>query len=383
MTSTGPVQLGIIGCGNISDAYFKGAARSSLVAVRSCTDLLPAAAAAKAEAYGVEAVSFDQLLSDPEIDIVLNLTVPMAHAEVSHRAIEGGKHVYSEKPFAVTFAEARELSAAAKAKGVGLGSAPDTFLGAGHQAVRRAIDDGRIGRVVAGAATFAGPGMEGWHPNPAFFFKKGGGPVLDVGAYPVTQLVNLIGPVESVTAQASRGRETRTVTSEPRKGEVIQVEVPTTVNGVLLFANGANVSITCSWDIWRHNRLPIELYGTEGVVLNPDPNFFGGEPRFSEKNGDWQDIAIDRLPFGVPNRELRSGAMVADYRIVGALDMAQAIRENRPHRASGDLALHVLEVLEALERSAIEGRHIRIETICERPEPVPFGADEQVFVGAR
>ena len=160
-----------------------------------------------------------------------------------------------------------------------IGSAPDTFFGAGHQAARYAIDAGRIGRVVGGAVCFAGPGMESWHPNPTFFFKRGGGPVLDIGCYPITQLVNCLGPVASVVAHASRAQETRTVTSEPRRGEVIEVEVPTTVNGVLDFANGANVALTVSWDIWKHARLPIELYGTEGSLLNPDPNFFGGPTR--------------------------------------------------------------------------------------------------------
>ncbi len=377
-----PVKLGIIGCGVISDAYLKGAGRSKLVAVKACTDLVPEAAAAKAAAYGIAAVGLEDMLADPEILIVINLTVPLAHAEVSLRAVDAGKHVYSEKPLATTLAEGRALTTAARAKGVRLGAAPDTFLGAAHQAVRRALDAGRIGRVVAGAACFASHGMETWHPNPSFFYQRGGGPILDLGPYPVTQLVNLLGPVESVTAETSRAFATRTVTSEPRRGEVIEVEVPTTVNAALSFANGANVGLTVSWDVWKHARVPIELYGTEGTLLNPDPNFFGGTPRLSEQNGEWQDLAIAAHPFGAPNRELRSGAMVSDYRIVGALDMAQAIAEGRPHRANGDLALHVLEVLAALERSSVEGRRIRIETICERPEPVPLGADEAVFVTA-
>jgi predicted dehydrogenase len=375
-----PVKLGIVGCGVISDAYLKGASRSRLVAVKSCTDLVPEAAAAKAAAHGILAVGIEAMLADPEIEIVLNLTVPLAHAEVSLRAVEAGKHVYSEKPIATTLPEGRELSAAARAKGVRLGAAPDTFLGAAHQAVRRALDAGRIGRVVAGSACFAGHGMEAWHPNPFFFYRRGGGPVLDIGPYPVTQLVNLLGPVESVTAQTSRGFATRTVTSEPRRGEVIEVEVPTTVNAALAFANGANVGLLTSWDVWKHAREPIELYGSEGTLLNPDPNFFGGRPRLSERNGAWRDLPIDAHPFGVPNRRTKSGAMVADYRMLGVLDMAQAIREGRPHRANGDLALHVLEVLSALERSSVEGQRIRIETICERPEPVPLGRDETVFV---
>jgi predicted dehydrogenase len=376
------VKLGIIGCGNISEAYLKGGARSRLVAVKSVTDLDPEAARARADGYGVAAVGIEELLADPEIAIVINLTVPLAHAEVSHRVVAAGKHVYSEKPFAATFAEARELMAAAAAKGVRVGCAPDTFLGASHQAARTAIDAGRIGRVVAGAVCFAGPGMESWHPNPSFFFKRGGGPVLDIGCYPITQLVNCLGPVESIAAHASRAQTARTVTSEPRRGEVIEVEVPTTVNGVLAFANGANVAVTMSWDIWKHARLPIELYGTTGSLLNPDPNFFGGSVRVSERNGDWQELPIDAHPFGQPNRKTKAGLDVADYRMVGVLDMACAIAEGRPHRASGELALHVLEVMEALERASVEGRRVRIETSCARPDPVPLGVGEEVFVGS-
>jgi predicted dehydrogenase len=376
-----PVKLGIIGCGTISDAYLRGAARSQLVKVTAVADLLPESAEAKAAAYeGVRAGPIEAVLEDEGIEIVLNLTVPAAHAEVSLRVVEAGKHVYTEKPITVTVAEARELTAAARSKGVRIGSAPDTFFGASHQAVRKAIDDGRVGRIVAGAACFATHGMEHWHPNPGFFFKRGGGPVLDIGVYPITQLINCLGPVESVTSMATRAFPTRTVTSEPRRGEVIEVDVPTTVNGVLGFANGANVALTASWDIWKHTRKPIELYGSEGSIINPDPNFFGGTPQITECNGPWQDLPVHEHPFGRPTRKNNAGEDVADYRIVGVLDMACAIREGRPHRASGDMALHVLEVMEALERSSVEGRQIRIVSLCERPEAVPVGEGEEVLV---
>ena len=377
------VRLGIVGCGNISDAYLRGAARSRLVAVKAVADLVPEAAARRAQEYGVAAMALERMLDNPEIAIVINLTVPLAHAETSHRVIEAGKHVYSEKPLAATFAEARELAAAAQAKGVRIGCAPDTFFGAGHQAARYAIDAGAIGRVVGGAVCFAGPGMESWHPDPSFFFKRGGGPVLDIGCYPITQLVNCIGPVASVVAHASRARATRTVTSEPRRGQVIEVEVPTTVNGVLEFANGADVALTVSWDIWKHARLPIEIYGAEGSILNPDPNFFGGPTRISARNGEWRELPLDAHAFGRPTRRNDAGGEVADYRMVGVYDMACAITRDRPHRASGELALHVLEVMEALERSSVEGRRVRIETICERPETIPLGEGEEVFLLGR
>ena len=311
---------------------------------------------------------------------MINLTVPLAHGPVSRQIITAGKHVYSEKPLAARFTEAQALMLAAAGRGVRVGCAPDTFLGAAHQACRRAIDDGRIGRPIAGAAAVLSHGMEHWHPNPEFFFKRGGGPIHDVGPYYVTQLVNLLGPVVRVTAQASTASSTRTVTSEPRRGQVIEVEVPTTVNGVLSFASGANVSLTASWDVWKHMRLPFEIYGSEGSMLVPDPNFFGDAPQITERDSDWQELDIAAHPFGIPNRILRSGMQVADYRIIGLLDMAAALRQDRPHRANGDLALHVLEVLDAFERSSVEGRHVMIEAPCERPEPLPLGAGDEVFL---
>ena len=375
-----PAIIGIIGCGNISDAYLKGAARSQLIRVKSCADLNAEAARSKASEYKIAAVPVDALLADPDIEIVINLTVPLAHGPVSRQIITAGKHVYSEKPLAARFTEAQALMLAAAGRGVRVGCAPDTFLGAAHQACRRAIDGGRIGRPIAGAAAVLSHGMEHWHPNPEFFFKHGGGPIHDVGPYYVTQLVNLLGSVTRVTAQASTASPTRTVTSEPRRGQVIEVEVPTTVNGVLSFANGANVSLAASWDVWKHMRLPFEIYGSEGSMLVPDPNFFGDAPQITERDSDWQELDISAHPFGIPNRTLRSGMQVADYRIIGLLDMAAALHQGRPHRANGDLALHVLEVLDAFERSSVEGRHVMIETPCARPEPLPLGAGDEVFL---
>jgi predicted dehydrogenase len=375
-----PITIGVIGCGNISDAYLRGAARSQLIQVKCCADLNAEAARAKADAYRIAAVPVDALLGDPAIEIVINLTVPLAHGPVSRQIITAGKHVYSEKPLAARFTEAQALMLAAAGRGVRVGCAPDTFLGAAHQACRLAIDAGLIGRPVAGAAAVLSHGMEHWHPNPEFFFKRGGGPIHDVGPYYVTQLVNLLGPVARVAAQVSTGSPTRTVTSEPRSGQVIEVEVPTTVNGVLSFASGANVALSASWDVWKHRRLPFEIYGSEGSMLVPDPNFFGGEPQITKGDSDWQALDISAHPFGAPNRKLRSGAEVADYRIIGLLDMAAALRQGRAHRANGDLALHVVEVLDAFERSSVEGHHVMIETPCERPAPLPLGAGDEVFL---
>ena len=373
--------IGIIGCGNISDAYFKGALRSALVEVKSCADLHMEAAQAKAALYGSTAKRVDDLLADPDITLVVNLTVPVAHAAVSRQILNAGKHAYSEKPLAAHFSDAAALMQLARTTGLRVGCAPDTFMGASHQACRRVIDAGAIGRPVGGSAVVMSHGMESWHPNPEFFFKPGAGPILDIGPYYITQLVNLLGPVQRVAGLATIGNATRTVTSEPRKGSTIEGAVPTTVNGVLEFANGANISLSASWDVWKHNRTsPIEIYGTEGSLLGVDPNFFGNVPRFCKPNGDWQEVDISAHPFGITNREMRNGTMQADYRMVGLVDMAMAIRNNRPHRASGEMALHVLEVLEAFEASSRSSRFVTVHTRCARPEPVPMGQDESVFV---
>jgi predicted dehydrogenase len=375
-----PVHIGIVGCGNISDAYFTGAARSELIRVKACADLRPEAAQAKAAAHGVRALAVDALLADPEIEIVINLTVPQAHAPLGRQVLEAGKHLYLEKPLASEFGAARDLLAFAAQRTLLVGCAPDTFLGAAHQACRAAIDAGRIGKPLAGSVAVLSRGMEAWHPNPEFFFKRGGGPIHDMGPYYVAQLVNLLGPVARVTACATIGLPTRTTGSGPLQGQVIEVEVPTTVNGVLQFVSGANVTMSASWDVWAHQRAPIEIYGSEGTLLGVNPNFFGGEPKLAERDGAWQSLDIGALPFGIDNATMRSGARVANYRAVGVVDMAVALREGRPSRASGELALHVLEVLDAFERASVTGRHVEIETRVERPQPVPQGAGEEVFL---
>ena len=381
MAATLPrVALGLIGCGNISDAYFTGAARSALVYIKACADLRPEAAAAKAAQHGVQAMTVEQLLADPEIQIVINLTVPLAHAAVGLQALAAGKHVYLEKPLAADFADAQAMLADADRRGLRVGCAPDTFLGAGHQACRAAIDAGRIGTPIGGAVTFLSQGLESWHPNPAFFFAHGGGPMHDMGPYYLTQLVNLLGPVSRVCAVASIGNPTRTVTSQPLAGQVIEVSVPTTVNGVMQFASGANVSISTSFDVWAHQRPHIEIYGTDGSLQGVNPNFFGGSPQWAGRDGQWQPLDITAHPFHLDNHSLRSGARVANYRMVGLIDMAVALQQGRPHRASGAMALHVLELMDAFGRSSAEGRHVTLQTAAPRPAPVPLGADESVFL---
>jgi predicted dehydrogenase len=250
------------------------------------------------------------------------------------------------------------MLAEAERRGLRVGCAPDTFLGGAHQAAREVIDGGRLGEVVGGSAVFMCPGHERWHPNPDFYYKAGGGPVLDMAPYYLTDLVNLLGPVKRVAAMAPKPRAERVITSAPRSGERIAVEVPTHVGGIIEFHGGAVVGIAMSFDVAGHRHLPLEIYGTEGSLVVPDPNWFGGEVGFLPKGGEWESVAVER-PW--TEGQLRS---------IGLADMAAAIRQGRPHRASGALALHVLEVMEGLGRSAETGRFVEVATRPERPRPL-------------
>jgi predicted dehydrogenase len=353
------VGIGIIGCGNISAAYLKAARRFPLLDVKAVADLNPAAAEARGAEFGIPAKSVDALLADPSVEIIVNLTVPLAHVEVDLKAIAAGKHVHSEKPLAIDTAEAKPLLDAAKAKGLRVGCAPDTFLGGAHQTCRKLIDDGAIGQPLAGTAFFMCPGHERWHPSPAFYYLRGGGPVLDMAPYYVTDLVNLLGPVAQVSAITSRARATRTITSQPLAGTKIPVEVATHAAATLAFVSGPVVTMVMSFDVPRHRHKPIELYGSEGAMAVPDPNWFGGQIEIGTAAGDWRAVITEHAYAN------------GNFRIIGVADMAHAIRKNRPHRASGALAYHVLEVMEAVQRSSDEGRHIAIESRPERPAMLP------------
>jgi predicted dehydrogenase len=351
--------IGIIGCGNISEAYLKAASYFPILDIRGIADIRREAAEARASQFGLRAMSVDEMLADPSIQIVVNLTIPAAHVEVGLRALAAGKHVHSEKPLGLTTAEARPLLHMAKQRGLRVGCAPDTFLGGSHQTCRKLIDEGVIGRPLAGSAYFMCPGHERWHPNPAFYYAKGGGPMLDMGPYYITALVNLIGPVARVAGITSRARAEREITSEPLKGTMIPVEVATHVAGTLEFVSGAVVSIAMSFDVPRHRHRPIELYGTAGSLSVPDPNRFFGAIELATPAKDWTEQPTEH-PHASGN-----------YRIIGVADMAHAIRSGRPHRASGELAFHALEVMEAFQVSSERGTHVTIESRPERPAMLP------------
>ena len=367
-----PLNVGIIGCGNISTIYMTNMPLYAGIKLRACADINPAASKAQSEKFGVEAMSIEALLKSKEIDIIVNLTVPNAHFAVSFAALKAGKHVFSEKPLCVSLADGRRLVAEADKRRLRIGCAPDTFIGAGGRLARELIDKKKVGKILSGSAFLMSHGMEHWHPDPEFFFKPGGGPILDMAPYYLAALVNLIGPVARVQARAGAGFTHRTVTAKgPRTGHRIKVETPTNVMALVSFVCGAEIVFTMSWDVWRHGHPPIELYGTEGSIRVPDPNFFGDTVETTEKGGDWQVHDASGKPFGKPNWRSPNWPPDlpdrANYRCLGIAEMASAISRGTPHRASGALALHVLEVMHAMLGAGTKGGGAAIRSRVGRP----------------
>ena len=355
-----PVKVGVVGCGNISGAYLEFHKQFPVIEVVACADLDLGRAGAKAEEHGIgRACTVSELLADDDIQVVLNLTPPRAHTEINLAAIEAGKHVYTEKPLAVTLPDARKTLEAAAAKGLLVGCAPDTFMGAAHQTARKLIDDGWIGEPVAATAFMTCRGHESWHPDPEFYYKPGGGPMLDMGPYYITDLVNLLGPVARVCGSARKSFAQRTITaSEGEYGQKIDVDVPTHIAGVMDFACGAVATVIMSFDIVSATLPRIEVYGSEGTLFVPDPNGFGGPVAVQRINGEKTQV-----PHTHPYAE--------NTRSIGLADMACAIRTGRKHRAGGQLACHVLEVMQAFEVASKNNRYAKIQSAPDRPAPMP------------
>jgi len=360
MSETQSMKVGIIGCGNISNAYFTGAAHCENLEITACADIDHAAAQAQGEVYGVPAVPVDDLLADPAIELVINLTIPKAHVDVGLRILEAGKHVYAEKPLAIDLDEGRKLIDSARAKGLRIGSAPDTFLFKGAQTARKLLDDGWIGNPVNGTAIMSCHGHETWHPNPGFYYDAGGGPLFDMGPYYLTGLVHLVGPVRRVTAFCNRAYNERRATSDKAYGQILPVSVDTHCTGALEFNSGVVVTVLMSFDTWHFpGGSRLILQGTDGGLIVGDPNHFATPPNLLRRDGG----EPREIPFTHPDNK----------RMIGVLDMVDALRHDRPHRASGDIALHVLEIMAAFEKSSREGRAIEMETRPQRPEPLKPG----------
>ena len=355
------VKIGLIGCGNISGQYLKYCRQFDILEVDACSDLDMSKAKARAEEYGVPRVlTVEQLLADPEIELVVNLTVPAVHAEVSMRAIEHGKHVYVEKPLSVDLAEGQQLLQMAAERGLLVGCAPDTVLGAGLQTCRKLIDEGKIGEPVSAVAFMLSRGPEGWHPDPEFFYKRGAGPMFDMGPYYLTALVQLFGPMASISAMTKSALAERVIGSEPKRGQRIKVETPTYVAGNIAFHNGAIATMITSFDTFGRHHLPnIEIYGTEGTIRVPDPNIFGGDIFLNRHDqNEWERVAYTH-PYADSGRGL------------GVADMAYAIRNGRAHRASGDIGYHVLEAMHGFHIAADQQKHYMMQSRCERPQAMP------------
>ena len=362
------MNIGIIGCGNISNTYFNSQKIFNNLNIIACADLKKEVADAKAEEYNVKSYDVDQLFSNNDIDIILNLTIPNAHKEITIKSLENGKHCFSEKPLAINFNDGLEIEKISAQKNLTVGCAPDTFLGAAGQRARELIENQEIGNVVLGTFNIMSKGMEDWHPNPDFFFKPGAGPVFDLGVYYLTQIINLNGPIKSVNATSLTALNERTITSKPRYGEKIKVETPTTLIGTLSFYNNSIIQFFCSWDVWNHTHSNMEIYGHNGSMIIPDPNFFSGDIMISKSNSEWIKINNDNMLLGIPNIFDNDGKKIANYRGIGLSDMIYSIENKKKPRCSLELSLHVLEAMEGIIKSAEINSTINLNTKPEKPE---------------
>lgn len=354
-------RIGIVGCGNISGIYLTNLTKmfGRRVKVTALTDIIQERAKKASTEYKIPYIEkTDELINSPNVDIILNITEPVNHYEVALAALKAGKHVYNEKPVCVELNEARKIMNAAAKKNLRVGGAPDTFLGAGLQTCRKLIDDGKIGKPVAASAFMVCRGHEHWHPGPEFYYKKGGGPMFDMGPYYLTALVSLLGPVKRVSGSARKSFETRTITSNPLKGTVINVDVPTHIAGVMDFANGAVGTIITSFDVYSHTLPCIEIYGSEGSLRVPDPNTFGGPVYISRlAEGTWKEIPLAKN-------------YADNSRGLGITDMAEAIEERRPHRASAEMTYHVLDIMHGFHDASTTGLYYKVKSSFEQPAPL-------------
>ena len=361
------MKIGIIGCGNISDTYFESENLYNNFQIISCADINLDAAKNSAEKFGIKYQNVEDILANNDIDLIVNLTIPSAHKDIILKTLNANKHSFSEKPLAMNFNEGLEIKKVAVDKGLYVGCAPDTFLGAAGQKAKYLIDNNTIGPVVLGSFNLMSHGMEHWHPNPDFFFKPGAGPVLDVGVYYITQLVSLLGPVKNIVSKSGTVEKERTITSQPRYGEKIIVETPTTLIGILEFYNNSKIQFFCSWDVWNHKHNAIELYGKEGSLILPDPNYFGGNIALSIKDKDWEIISTDNMLLGIPNKK-DGDKKIANYRGIVLSEMINSINFGKSARCNIDLQLHVLEIMEGILIAAETNKTYSLQSSCLHSE---------------
>lgn len=362
MTLGGPVGVGVVGAGVISDQYLANMVGFPDLNVACVADLDIARAEAQAKKYGVANFGpVEELLADPAVEVVVNLTVPAAHAEVTLAALGAGKHVWTEKPLALNREDGRRLLEEARRRGLRVASAPDTFLGAGMQTALRLVGQGAIGQPLTALALMQGPGPESWHPNPEFLFSPGGGPLFDIGPYYLTGLVLVLGPVSSVSAASSKSRQVRVIGSGPRAGTKFAVGAPTHYGALLRFRNGGSAQVVFSFDSYRARQGFLEVYGTEGTVALPDPNRFDG----------------DSVVFDAGHRDGYSVSATGSTstRGTGVVELARALRSSQPERASGQLAYHVLDIMASVAEAAESGGTVAVESSFEPVPALPAGWD--------
>lgn len=362
---TKPLPIGIIGCGKIFPAYAAGAKHYAAIDLVACADIDLSRAQARAKEFIIpKACSVEELLADPSIVAVINLTTPQFHASVNAKILQAGKHVYVEKPLAVTREDGKATVALAKQKNLMLSCAPDTFLGGGLQTCRKIIDEGRIGRVIGGVAVMACHGHESWHPDPEFYYLKGGGPLFDMGPYYITALVSLLGPVVRVSGSCATTFPTREITSQPKAGKIMPVEVPTHYSATLEFEQGAIITLIMSFDIWKHDLPQLQLFGANGSMRLPDPNSFSGPVFVTDRKSDWSEIPLT-------HEQGMRGAGIAD--------LITGLASKRQPRAGGDLAYHVLDVMCAIEEAGLQHATVNIQSRCQRPKAIPTGLESGHF----
>lgn len=350
--------LGVIGCGQISSIYLNAPHFFDNLNIVACADIDLDRARSQAQRFNIpKACSVEELLADPDIELVINLTIPGVHADVSTSILRAGKSVYSEKPLALQKDAGRALLDEAQARSLRVGCAPDTFLGGGIQTCIQLIEEGQIGTPIAATAFMLNHGMEHWHPDPYFFYQPGAGPLFDLGPYYLTALIAMMGPIRRVSGSARITFSERIVTSQPKLGTRIDVNTPTHVAGILDFVNGPVATMIMSFDVWSHKLPRIEIYGTEGTISVPDPNTFHGPVYLQQQREDWQDIPV-------------SAEYEKNLRGLGVAEMVQAMHQGRPHRANGELAYHVLDTMQSLLESSEAGKYIELTSTCQRPAPL-------------
>ena len=374
-------NIGLIGCGNIAETYFRAQDYFNNIKFIACADKFPEVSKKCADQYNIKSLTVDEIIHDTNVDVILNLTIPQAHFEISKLALEAGKHVYSEKPMSIKYDEAHELVNLAKEKNLYIGNAPDTFLGGGGQVARKFVDDGDIGKVLTGNFIFAFPGVQEFHPNPESWFQSGGGPVIDMGPYFFTTLVNILGPVKNVRSRGKKFADQREYLVGPKKGKSFNVDISTSVMLDIEFANEAIVQGFISFDVQNHARNHMELYGTKGSLVVPDPNMFGGPVLLSRELGsEWQEFSVEDKYLGKTNIINHSGRSneapkQSNYRGVGLSEMIYSIENNIQHRCNGNLALHVLDIIESTIIASETKKEVSLRSTCEQPKPL---SEEQI-----